>query len=154
MKKAILELVKDIQHRWIRALCVALLTTAVLVSFFITSEAWNPWISIARVLCIAAIIGIISTDTTRELHHSKAALYVTVMLASAWVTAFVDTLRHPPTTLLSLSTGGDTVFLIEATPIVFISILVVVYAVSGAIAYKIGHKRGDIRGTKKQHLFK
>lgn len=158
MTKPITELLQDIKHRWIRVFIVALLTSAIIVSIAMDIAAFSPWssvlLAVVRVLLIAGIVGIIATDTTRGLHHSKSALYVTAISAGAWLTTLVDTFRHPPETLFAYSSGGDNVFSLEFAPITFVSAIILLYIISGSIAYSIGRKRGDIRGTQKQKIFK
>lgn len=158
MTKPIIELFQDIKHRWIRVFIVALLSGAIIVSIAMDVTAFSPWpsvlLAIARVLLIAAVIGIIATDTTRGLHHSKSALYVTAISAGAWLTTLVDTFRHPPETLFAYSSGDDNVLSLEFAPITFVSAIILLLIISGSIAYSIGRKRGDIRGTQKQKIFK
>lgn len=152
MTKPITTLAQDINNRWARSLVVAGLTTTALVLFML-GNSW--WTTVLQVLCVAAIIGVISTDAARGLNHSKTALYATVIALTLWLVTFVEAFLHPPHTLFSLSVGDEsTVFSIVIAPIVLVSFLLLLLAMGGSIAYTIGRKRGDIRGTKKQKIFR
>ncbi len=151
MTNPIIGLAKDIKSRWIRAVCVVLLAFAV-IALSVAEYSW--WEGIVSMLCITIILGIIGTDTTRGLHHSKAALYSTAVAVGLWVAVLIDTLLYPPRTLFAFSTSGDNAFSLEIAPITLITVLLLLLAASGSIAYSIGKKRGDVRGTKKQKIFK
>lgn len=151
MTKPLIGLMKDIASNSKRAISVTILTLGGIYLLFVDGS-W--WAALLRVLVIAAIIGVIATDTGRGLHHSKTALYTTVISTALWVAMLVDTIIHAPRTLFAMNTNSDGSFSIEIAPFVLVSVLLLVLALSGSIAYSYGRKRKDIKGVKKEKLFK
>ena len=131
---------------------VTLLTAGVFgVLLYGPANLTMDFLRFALIVAICVIIGLDSKS--KGLGSLKSMVYFCAIAAGIWLMALIDTVKFPPETLFLIKASEGAVS-IEAAPIVIISGLLALFIIVGAITYKIGKKRGDILGIKKEKLFK
>ena len=105
----------------------------------------------ALIVTICVIIGL--DRKSKGLGSLKSMVYFCAIAAGIWLMALIDTVKFPPEKLF-LVKANEGAISIEAAPIVVISSLIILFVIVGAATYRIGKKRGDILGIKKEKLFK
>ena len=108
-----------------------------------------------------AIWFIIAQDSPRKMQSTKSAVYVTLVVGTLWVSTLIEMLwrlghGHPLMTYQVKRFADDSISAasLQLAPIIPATFIAVTFLASGLIAYHIGKQRKDIKGIKKQDLFK
>lgn len=159
--KNIVLLGKDITSRRLRGAAISLLT--VVIMFTVVMAENISWLSQLAGLILLTGIGLIAylivSDSPRHLHFSKAACYSTIIIGTLWVMALLYAISQPQRPLFRFVTdrnsdGMLTGAYFEMSPVIMVSAFGILMLASGLIAYHIGKRRKDIKGIKKEDLFK
>jgi hypothetical protein len=143
---------QEITNRWLRLLAVALLTAGIMSLLIYAPQ--TLMMNLVRFVMIVAICAIIGLDTGRtRLGSFKAVVYFGAVSLGILITAIVDAVRHPSETLFLIKASDGEVS-IQIAPVILLAALMTLFIIVGVITYKIGQRRGDVRGVKKEDLFK
>lgn len=162
LSQDIKKLSQDIISRGKNGVIVALLTMFVLSIFIFISDPLKykyGWIGSAIAMAVTVLIGfIINTDSKRSLNYSKQASYGAIIIGTAWLASYAYFLivREPlfNITYQGATKGSSFIAELQISPLVITTWFAVFYIISGVIAYVVGRHRKDIKGIKKEDLFR
>lgn len=156
------KLFQDVKSRGKNGVFVAILTVVVLsVITFISDPLRYKYAGLGSVIAMAAAVllgAIILSDNKRSLNYSKQACYSVIVIGTAWLASLgYFIIAGEP--LYKITYQGETagsafIAELQISPLLLTTWFAIFFIISGLIAYAVGKHRKDIKGIKKEDLFK